>query len=144
MGLCAWGPPRAIPGAEPDGRFPPERLPSCGPLREAQGQGTAALGRRAVRPGACAQGTPGLGMPGLRHPALLTPSPTGRGRGRQPQGMPALSGVLATREGAPCRHGSARHGARDTAAGLEGRDARSEAPGVPPRKTPAGATSVAL
>ena len=83
---------------------------------------TTDCGRIAVGPGPCDQGTPGLGMPGLGQAPLRTPPPTGICRGREPQIMHELSGVLEARQVAQCGHCSDRNRALDPAQGLEGFD----------------------
>ena len=71
-----------------------------------------------------------MGIARLGHTALLTPRPTGIFRGREPQIMHELSGVIDARQVAQFRHGGHRHRALDTTQGLEGLDDRMEAPDV--------------
>ena len=125
MGLLAWGHLLALPCAEPNLGLPAESLERCRELFQAQWQVTTDCGRIPVGPGPFDQGTPGLGLASFRHAALLTPCPTRIFRGREPEIMHELSGVLEAGQVAQCRHGGDRPGALHTAQGLEGLDHRS-------------------
>src|SRR5262245_6457406 len=78
---------------------------------------TTDFGRISVGPGTFDQGTPGMGIPGLGHAPLLTPSPTGIFRGREPQIMHELAGVREAHQVAEFGHRRHRHRALDTTQG---------------------------
>ena len=109
--------------------WPAEGLERGRELCQAPWQVPPAVGWLPIGPGSCAQGTPGMRLPGLGHTPLLTPRPTGLGRGGESQRRPQRSGGREACQGAQCRHGRHGHRARDPAQGLEGFAHWSAAPG---------------
>ena len=123
-------PQRAIPCAEPYLGLPANGLDRFGELLPTPVPVPTDLGRVPVGPGTCDQGPTGRGMPSFGHAARLTPSPTGIGRGGEPQRMHEWSGILEARqvaEGGDHGHG---HRALDTPQSLEGLDHGGQAPGL--------------
>ena len=76
--MCAWGHQLAIPFAEPDGRFPPDRLDRGGELFQAQWPVPTDVRGRPLRPGAFDESTTRMGMARRGHAALLTTGSTRR------------------------------------------------------------------
>ena len=130
MGIFTFGHQVARPFAEPNLGLPPEGMDRGGELLQTQLEMPTDFGRIPVGPGPCDEGATGMGIARLGQTALLTPRPTGIFRGREPQIMHELSGVIDARQVAQFRHGGHRHRARDTTQGLEGLDDRREAPGL--------------
>ena len=131
--MVAWGHQGALACAEPPRGLPPEGLERGGALLQAPWAMTAACGGRPRGPGPCDQGTTGRRRAGLGHPALRTPRPTRICRGGAPPSMQELAGGLAARQGTQGGHRGHRHRALAPAQGLERRDDRRSAPGVPLR-----------
>ncbi len=77
MGIFAFGHQLAIPFAEPDLRFPTDRLDRCGELFQAQLQVPTDFRWIPVRPGAFDESTTRMGIARLGNAALLTTRPTG-------------------------------------------------------------------
>jgi hypothetical protein len=92
LGLFALSHQLMIPCAEPDLGLPADGLHRLGAFLEPSLHLTTDVGRIPVRPGPLDQDTTRMGMARLGHTALLTPRPTGRFRGCQPELMHELSG----------------------------------------------------
>ena len=130
MGLFACGHQLAIPCAEPDWRFPTDRLDRGRELFQAQLQVTTDVRGIPVGPGAFDESTTRMGVARLGQAALLTTWPTGIFCRRQPPIIHELSGVIDARQVAAFGHHGHRDRALDAPYGLERLDHGLEAPGV--------------
>jgi hypothetical protein len=132
MRLLALSHPLAIPFAEPYLGLPADGLARGGELLPTPWQGPPDVGRVPLGPSPFDHGTTRMRRPRCGHAARLTTAPTGICRGRQPQIMHALAGMLDARQVAQFGHGGHGDGALDTPQRREGLDHGSEAPSFDP------------
>jgi hypothetical protein len=109
----------AVTLTEPAVGLPTDVLDDLRLCCQAQGPLAAALGGRAVGPGAFPQGSTGMGMTRLGDRALGAPFPRGRFRGEKPQALQQFSGTLEAGQIADvCQQGE-DHENQPAAAGWE-------------------------
>src|SRR5438093_585059 len=125
IGIFAFGHQLAIAFAEPYLGLPADGLDRCGELLQTQLQVSTDCGRVPVGPSTFDQGMTRMSIPSFGNAALLTTSPTGIFRGRQPQIIHELSGIIEARQVAQFGHRGHCDGELDTPQSLEGLDHRS-------------------
>ena len=117
MGIFALGHQVSRPVAGPDLGLPADGLERGGELCQAALEMTPDAGRIPVGPGPFDPGPTSLGIGRLGPTALLTPRPTGIFRGREPEIIHEVSGMINARQVAQCGHRGHRHRERDPAPG---------------------------